>query len=67
MGQVNAMIIDLVETILASQNKLEDDTLFNQLMDNLLNDTKSFWEKYKDSIPKKYYPLFRKVSAQVTK
>lgn len=62
MGKINSMIIDLVEEVLRSRSQIDDDEVFNVLMDRLMNDTKGFWEDYKSVIPYKYHDFFNKVA-----
>lgn len=60
MGEVNKLIIEVVEEVLKAQNKMEDDKAFNALMDLLINDTAKFWQEYQQIIPAKYHRLFKK-------
>lgn len=59
---INTMIIDVVEKVMWSKNMMDNDELFNELMDKLMGDTKGFWESYKDVIPREYHILFKKVA-----
>lgn len=62
MSAINTAVIEIVEAILLSQNRFEDNSAFSSLMDELMQHTDQFWTKYKDLIPKQHVGLFRKHS-----
>lgn len=60
MGAVNSAIIEVVESVLQSQGELDNDNLFDTLMDELLNNTARFWQSWSYVIPAKHRRLFDK-------
>lgn len=60
MSAINTAVIEIVEAVLDKKGQGLDDSAFSELMDDLLQNTKKFWDEHKDSIPTQYHALFEK-------
>jgi hypothetical protein len=60
MGAVNAAIIEIVEAVLVAKDQLQNELTFAELMNNLMVNTKKFWDEHKDVIPVQYHIFFKK-------
>lgn len=61
MGAVNTAVIEIVEAVLLKEGRFEDNNAFTELMNDLMQNTKKFWDEHKDAIPPEHHVWFGKV------